>query len=388
MNPMIVGLLLPWIIVCFGCWLGFQLVRQNGRILVRLEALEGRLGRSGADTMAPTPAPPPGLPIGSLAPEFDLPSLTGVRTTLAQFRGQELLVIFFNPRCGFCSQMTDDLAALPAGGAGGRPLPLIISTGDADENRRFFREQNINGTVLLQQEMEVATRYQAHGTPMGYRIDAYGNIACELAIGAEATLALATAPAANAVKVEANGNGHHAHRGNRDIADSKINREGLPTGTQAPDFTLPTLDGGELTLQAYRDRPILLVFSDPNCGPCAQLAPSLEQHHRRAAEIRILMISRGDMAANRTKAREQGLTFPIGLQKGWEISRQYAMFATPIAYLIDEEGVIAAEGASGSDAILDLLNHAAPVRDAQVPCRCGEAATECGCRRKKMALRR
>ena len=43
------------------------------------------------------------------------------------------------------------------------------------------------------------------------------------------------------------------------------------------------------------------------------------------------------------------------LQPHWEISRRYAMFATPIAYLIDEVGVIAGDVAVGEDAILNLL---------------------------------
>ncbi len=35
-----IGLLLPWLIVGLGRWIGYQLIRQNGRILLRLEALE------------------------------------------------------------------------------------------------------------------------------------------------------------------------------------------------------------------------------------------------------------------------------------------------------------------------------------------------------------
>jgi len=47
------------------------------------------------------------------------------------------------------------------------------------------------------------------------------------------------------------------------------------------------------------------------------------------------------------------------LQRQWEISRLYAMFATPVGYLIDKEGIIAAEAASGPEAILALLADAA-----------------------------
>jgi hypothetical protein len=37
------ALALPWLLIGFGCWLGYQLIRQNGRVLLRLEALEQRL---------------------------------------------------------------------------------------------------------------------------------------------------------------------------------------------------------------------------------------------------------------------------------------------------------------------------------------------------------
>lgn len=34
------ALALPWLLISFGGWLGYQLIRQNGRALLRLEALE------------------------------------------------------------------------------------------------------------------------------------------------------------------------------------------------------------------------------------------------------------------------------------------------------------------------------------------------------------
>ncbi len=70
------------------------------------------------------------------------------------------------------------------------------------------------------------------------------------------------------------------------------------------------------------------------------------------------MISKGEPKENRTKVKEHGLTFPIVLQQQWEISRRYAMFATPVGYLINEQGVIVRNVALGSDAILELLAQA------------------------------
>ena len=137
---------------------------------------------------------------------------------------------------------------------------------------------------------------------------------------------------------------------------STIQRDGLPAGSNAPAFRLPDLQGNQVSLTDFAGRRILLVFSDPACGPCQTLAPELQKIHARhqANGLSVLMISRGDPAANREKAADLRLTFPIVLQRRWEVSKDYAMFATPIGYLVDEKGVLASGVAIGGDAILAL----------------------------------
>jgi len=82
----VVALGLLWVIVALGCWLGYQLLRQNGRIVLRLEALEEQLPQL-------LPPEPDGLPLGEAAPDFELPNLAGGRTAMSQFRGQRVLLI-------------------------------------------------------------------------------------------------------------------------------------------------------------------------------------------------------------------------------------------------------------------------------------------------------
>ena len=180
-----------------------------------------------------------------------------------------------------------------------------------------------------------------------------------------------------------NGNERANRFGNRLLANSKIKRDGLKAGTTAPDFRLPLLDGkGDLSLSELRGKRVLLVFSSPGCGPCDALAPELEKFHRElradrpltltlspegerevTKSIVVVMISKGEPKENRAKVKEHGLTFPIVLQHQWEISRRYAMFATPVAYLIDEHGVIANDVAVGTDQIHALLTDAAKSQD-------------------------
>ena len=80
---------------------------------------------------------------------------------------------------------------------------------------------------------------------------------------------------------------------------------------------------------------------------------------RRTPGVQVLMVSRGDEEANRAKAAQHGLTFPVVLQRQWEVSRDYAMFATPVAYLIDAEGTIARDVAVGVEPIMALLTEPA-----------------------------
>ncbi len=344
--------MLPWAIVAGICWVGYQLVQQNGRLLLRLEALEQRLAHLVAPDAIPQQAMATGLAIGSTAPAFELRDLSGKSKKLSDFLGKRILLIFFNPGCSFCHQMAPQLASL----SDEKLTPLIVTTGNAEDTRKLFQKHGIRWTTLLQDQMQTASQYQAAGTPMGYLIDDQGKIASPIAAGAEALLALA-ASAESAVAVAAHpNNGHHAFKGNRTLADSRINRNGLKPGTPAPGFRLPRTDGGELALEEYWGKRLLLVFSAPDCGPCNDLVPKLERLHRAHPEIEVLMVSRGDEATVRAKAAQQRLSFPVVLQRQWEISRLYAMFATPVAYLIDEKGVIASDVAAGEESILGLFS--------------------------------
>ena len=344
----------PWLLIALGIWLGYQLVRQNGRILLRLEAIEKTLTpRAGAK-----PRQPAGLPLGALAPEFELADLSGARRKLSDFRKKDLLLIFFNPQCGYCTAMAPDLAGLPTQEGDGRAVPVLITTGDADENRKLIESYGIRCVVLLQEQMEVASTYGAQGTPMGYRVDATGRIASELTVGAEPLLRLAGGTEINQPKLHqsAAGSTGRAAKNDPSLARSRLNRKGLKAGTPAPDFRLPRIDDGDLSLADFQGSRVLLVFSDPDCGPCDELAPRLQEIHLQRPDLQVLMVSRRDAEANRAKAARLGLTFSIVLQRQWEVSLKYAMFATPIGYLIDERGVLASDVAVGVEPILALAD--------------------------------
>jgi len=354
--------IVPWFFLGLLGWLGLQLVHQNGRFLLRLEGVEARLKeiaeRPVVGAGVPLEAAPQGLAVGTPAPTFELPDVSGKTRSLAEFRGHKIVLIFFGPQCDYCLQMLSKLASVSADGGG--PLPLVISSGTVAENRRLFREYGVKCPVLVQSEGEISAAYQAYGTPVGYLIDEQGVVASAMVSGADALLELLDAPGESGVQENGHGRTNGLESKLRPLSRSKLLREGLQAGTLAPEFRLPQIGGGEVALSDFRGRRVLLVFSDPQCGPCDTLVSQLEGLHRRMTDPQVVMVSRRAMDVNRKKVAEAGLTFPVVVQKNWDTSKDYGMFATPIGYLIDAAGVIASDVAVGPEAILSL---AGPVGD-------------------------
>ena len=350
--PILIALL--WAVVLTGCWFFYHLLIEHGRLRLQVESLEKELR---ARDILPDPAKalPSGLPPGSTLSDFELTALNGRKMTLSQWRGRRVLLIFFNPKCSYCVAMLPGLATLPAPDDRADPAPLIVTTGDPEENRRMFEEHRILVPALLQEGAELATLYRVSGTPMGYLVDQNGETASELIIGAEKLLSIAREPHSSAEGQFSAERRSSRPAFSRSLAESKLLRNGLKAGVAAPDFTLPRLDKGELSLQHFKGRRVLLVFSDPGCEPCDQVSRELEKIYREKHDFQILMISRGSRDANRAKAAEHCLTFPIVLQQHWQVSRMYGIFGTPVGYWVDEEGKIAAEVAVGKDPILKSI---------------------------------
>jgi peroxiredoxin/uncharacterized membrane protein YphA (DoxX/SURF4 family) len=144
---------------------------------------------------------------------------------------------------------------------------------------------------------------------------------------------------------------------------------GLPVGTKAPGFSLPGLYGETITLETLRTagRPVVLFFTDPNCGPCTALLPEIRRWQRDYAEkLTISLISRGTVEENRAKSLEQGLRGVL-LQNDWEVAKSYQAPGTPSAVMIMPDGTIGSPVTSGGvESLQDLVAYAVGER-AQLP---------------------
>jgi peroxiredoxin/uncharacterized membrane protein YphA (DoxX/SURF4 family) len=136
--------------------------------------------------------------------------------------------------------------------------------------------------------------------------------------------------------------------------------QGLPTGSPAPDFALSGLHGERLTLDSLlaSGKPVMLLFTDPNCGPCTEMLPEIGRwQEEHAQKLAISLISGGDLEENRTKASEHGLR-DVLLEENWEVSDKYEVHGTPSAVLVEPDGKIGSFVAGGGEAIRALLAYA------------------------------
>jgi peroxiredoxin len=338
-------------VVLAGTWLIiYPILRQQGRMLMRVEAIEDRLANPGLASQPQTEgtAPrPTELAIGAPAPSFRLPELAGSSVGLEELRGRRVLLVHWSFDCGFCEQIAAELAKLN-GDLQRRNVELVlVSYGDADENRRLAQKHGLSCPILLQQPSTRIEVFATLGTPAAYLLDEQGRVARRLALGAGEVPVLAREAAAR-----------RALRSERSLEDSRIERDGLKAGTPAPSFSLPDLDGDIVSLKQYRGRRLLLIFSDPQCGPCDALARKLAGVVREHQDdgLALLMVSRGDLQDNRRKAAEHAIEFPVVIQPGWRVSKQYGIFAMPVAFLVDEKGVIEQNVARGPKEILALAS--------------------------------
>jgi peroxiredoxin len=159
-----------------------------------------------------------GLPAGSQAPSFELPDLQGRRVSLEQFRGKPVLLIFFSPTCAFCQRMAPDLGRLPIDGAGGCPVPVVVTSGDPGANRALIGEHGIRCPVLFDEANEVAALYHPEGTPAGYLLNEHGMISAARVDGPAALMALGNTPVSVRARVGQNGAGPGPGRGPKPAA--------------------------------------------------------------------------------------------------------------------------------------------------------------------------
>ena len=121
-------------------------------------------------------------------------------------------------------------------------------------------------------------------------------------------------------------------------------------GRQAPDFTLPGLGGGAVSLASARGADAwVLYFTDAACGACKAAYPLVA---RVAGVLPIVAVATGDPDLLEANLGEN--TAMIGHDEQQSVHRLYDVRGVPSALLIDRGGLVR-HAATGSRSITEVL---------------------------------
>jgi thiol-disulfide isomerase/thioredoxin len=332
-----------------------QLLQQQGRLLLRLEAIESKFVAAPADSAMPSAvAQLAGLPIGSDAPDFSLPAIDGDRFGLGSLiaRGKPIFLVFSNPNCGPCRALLPEIGGWQSNHAAQLTI-VIIGEGSEVDNRAEVAV--IGGSIpvwLLQHAREVAEAYGAFGTPTAVLVRTDGTIGSGLAQGADAIRAIFDQALGELQSVATSGPPQGTDRPLLGPFVRPQYPAVLSKGQSAPPLRFQGLDGRTVATADFRGRNLLLLFWNPACGFCKEMLGALKSWEagRTHASPSLLVISTGTAAENRALNLRSHVVLDID-RRAAEV---FGANGTPMGVLLDARGKLASNMAVGAAAVLEL----------------------------------
>ena len=138
---------------------------------------------------------------------------------------------------------------------------------------------------------------------------------------------------------------------------SKEDKE--PFSGLAPDFSLKSFDGQEISLSQLKGKVVLLDFWATWCGPCKESIPHLIQlyknHRESGFEVVGLNIDKGDGETVRRFVMSMDIPYPVVITPE-DVVRSYRVTGIPATFLIDRQGKIREKMVGFSGAIARQLD--------------------------------
>ena len=135
----------------------------------------------------------------------------------------------------------------------------------------------------------------------------------------------------------------------------------LTAGAQAPDFTLPTIEGHQFSLsQALKKGPVVLAFFKVSCPVCQYAFPYFERMYQanRDAKVTFIGVSQDDAKKTEAFLKQFGVTFPVALDdpKNYAVSNAYGLTNVPTLFYIEPSGEIEVSSVSWAKAEVETVN--------------------------------
>ncbi len=331
----------------------FQLTKRHGEMLLELESLRDAPGQTSSprtqdmrEYLFEHGAPP-----GSVAMNFELRGVDGEQYTFTRLKRDRTMLIFIAPDCERSRGLLDSLARLPIDLDQPHFRIALISTGTMAENESLARSFNLHVPLLVQERDEVDDLYYVTGTPMAYVFGPNSVTESDRLAGSRAILGAAIAALSDASQPP------------DDVVrplppPQSLEPTALRAGDELPAFRVERLCGGTVGRADFLGQRTLLVMFDPLCGPCLDLLPDLDRMHADRAQPSVIMITRRDAGLTQDLLGQREVSYPVGRQDNWEISRLLGVLAVPAACIVDQDGFLESNIATGRQAVVSLARQA------------------------------
>ncbi|MFB4163945.1 peroxiredoxin family protein [Alteribacillus sp. JSM 102045] len=117
----------------------------------------------------------------------------------------------------------------------------------------------------------------------------------------------------------------------------------LQTEEEAPDFSLETLNGEEMSLSDYRGEKVMINFWATWCPPCRAEMPDMQEFYADH-DVKILAVNLTQTEAGLSEvesfAEDLGITFPLLLDEEVKVANDYGIQPIPTSFFVDTKGVI------------------------------------------------
>ncbi len=320
-----------------------KISEQQTQIMRRIELMELVARDGGTVEREDAGHPHEGLPIGAQFPDFELLDLNGNIVSLPVIRAdaKPVLFLFVAPTCNPCKALVPEFEQWQKDLAE-KVKFVFISNGKAEDNLEKFGGE-AGKQILLQKNREVAESVKAQWTPTAILMDASGRLASHATAGDTAIRELV-----EQIRTEDLGqeftyftNGHeHSHIQNK-------------IGSSIPQFALQDIKGQEINSDYFIGKQTLVTFWSLTCPHCVSMMDELKawDNAKGADDPALVVFSDGDIES----LEEFELRSPIVLDLGHKTSAGFGMFGTPSAVLVNEDGKIVSETATGAPNIWSLV---------------------------------
>ena len=288
-------------------------------------------GGAGPDTIGPNEGVHHPM-VGRRAPDFAAQDPSGPWLPSSSLKDRPMALLFFRPGAPFAPDLAREMGRMRSDPSFHSIVFLGIAQDSLDRIKEYIRVQNLS-LPLMRDPGTIAQEYGIGEFPTIVLIDDDGVVRFRM----DGYLGRQFQPRLNATEA----------------ALRELPHLGAPKGVtvdlvytehpRAPVFSARELDGRTVSLAALKGQVIVLNFFDQVCPHCQRdlplMAPVLREFRSRG--VTAIGVSSRDAGGQMRKfLKEHGVDYPVVIDPGREIFRQYDSTRTPDTFFIDRDGFV------------------------------------------------